>query len=246
MKLKLTGIVLAMFCMGCNTEPTTHEKHTIEIKFDQVFGNQEFKLGKTYTLAGNETVKVDMLKYIVGNFEFERQDGFVFTVDTLSSYLLVDEEKENETRISFKIPFFDIKKIRFKVGVDATSSQLPYEQVEKYPALAHKSEGHDMAWDWNKGYIFFKAEGSSSLHKAWMYHVGLYGRDGSVNNIRQVELTLDQALTVSDGSVHVIADVKKVWNNISTQDFYKVMVSPKQSPTIADNVSKMFAIDHVH
>jgi len=240
--------IVAMSIMACDSDSkSASHSTTFELKFDQVFGHQEFVLGREFKLPNNETIRLDVFKYIVGNFEFESTSGELFTVDTLSSYLLVDEQKANETRVEFTVPFSNVKSLRFKLGVDAGTSQKPYATLERYPALNYKRQGHEMGWNWNVGFIFFKTEGSSNLQKSLTYHIGLYGRDGSVNNIREVVLDLSsKQFKGSRNSIHITADVSKVWAGISTASFSRVMTSPVQSPKIADNYAKMFTLEHIH
>lgn len=253
MKKIILGLFVATAMISCDDDETSSEKtSTLEVKFDQVFGNTEFALNKEHKVSSNENVTLNTLKYIVGQFKFTKMDGSTFEPELLKSYLLVDESKANETKISFEVPEGHYTKVEFSVGVDPETSQADYAKVESYPALAHKATDYDMAWNWNLGYIFFKAEGKANTTATVMYHIGLYGRDGSVNNIRKVSLDLTDHVVVKNGekkSLHILADIKKIWTggakDLTIEEHPKYMAKP-ESKLIADNYATIFSIDHAH
>ena len=144
----------------------------------------------TYTNAAGEQLTVTKLKYYVSNFVLTNANGTVYTVPQDSCYFLIDESDESTHEPVLHVPEGEYKTVSFLIGVDSLRSTKDIS--ERMGTLDPTSEGGDMYWGWNSGYIFFKMEGTSPASASpggvFMYHVGGFGGYSSktLNNLKTV------------------------------------------------------------
>ena len=177
-----------------------------------------------------------------------------------NNYFLVRQSVATSLVAELKdIPAGNYKEVTFTVGVDSLKSISDVSQ--RIGVLDPASYGNDnMYWAWNSGYIFTKIEGISSVAptnsaglKKFEYHVGGFGGRTSVtkNNLRTVTLSLADMATVRANiapEVHLFVDVAKVFDGVTTLKLAttNVVHSMATATPIANNIAKIFSIDHVH
>lgn len=244
-----------------NPGPDTNKKGTMELKFDNIAGTTDFRLNQPYTNAAGETFQVDLLMYYISNISFKTADGREYVVPQDESYFLVNEQVASSQSIRIpNVPEGDYTEVSFVIGVDSLRSTM--EPARRTGVLDVGAMEEKMYWSWNSGYIFLKMEGTSASApvgpdglRRFRYHIGGFGGYSSrtINNIKKVTLSLgrDKAelRTNRVPSIHIVADIMKVFNGPPTQLSVArnttVMFAPF-SVEIANNYSKMFEYDHVH
>jgi hypothetical protein len=236
-------------------------KGNLIIKFDNIAGNQDFALNKTYTNANNETFTVNTLWYYISNIRLKKADGTEYIHNPDSSYFLVKEEDAAAKRLSlYNIPQGDYTSVTFTIGVDSLRSTM--DVSKRGGVLDVGGAGADMYWRWNSGYIFFKMEGTSPQAPAdpagnrnFYFHIGGFGGYSSktINNLRTKTLVMSNGdkATVRGNitpEIHVLTDVLKVMNGNTKVSLAANAVTMFNdfSAKIAANYTDAFSYDHVH
>lgn len=247
------------------TEPEIdpNKKGMVEIKFDNIYGQDDFALNTEYTNAVGETFTVDMLQYYISNIILKTEDGREYVVPQAESYFLIKEHDAETQKIQIpNVPEGNYNEITFTIGVDSLRSTMEPEDRTGVLDIGVEGAGKEMYWRWNSGYIFFKMEGSSSVieptdnnpNGRFFYHIGGFGGRNSptINNIRTVTLSLgrDAAKAREEAmpSVHIVADMAKVLGgktDISFREYPVVMGNPF-SLNISENYMSAFEYHHVH
>lgn len=250
-------IVLLASCKKDNTAPyNTDVKADLSVEFDNIAGSSDLQLNTgSYTNASGETFTVTKLKYYVSNFAFTKVDGTIYTVPQDSSYFLIDESDGTEHAPVLHVPEGEYKAVSFTVGVDSIRSTTDIGR--RTGALDPTSDGGDMYWGWNSGYIFLKIEGTSaasaSMGNTFMYHIGGFGGYSSptINNIKTITLDLTargvpQVKEGKETNIHLMVDILKLFDGatkLSIAQNPMVMFSD-YSVNIANNYVSMFRHDH--
>ncbi len=214
---------------------------TVTFDLEHRWANTAFSLGQSYVTAGGDSVNLSKLKYLLSNFVFVKSDGSEYKVP--ESYYLVNALTPSSFYLDFKdIPEGDYTSVKFIVGVDSARNTAGAQTG----ALATTN---DLYWDWNMGYVFFKAEGTSPKNAMGItYHIGGYG--GA--NAAQRTIAIDFAgskLQVRSGKaveLHASVDVKKVFTNIDLASMAMVHMPGANALKIADNYATLFTFEHVH
>ncbi|MEX6688207.1 hypothetical protein QTN47_11910 [Danxiaibacter flavus] len=252
--------VIGLFFTACKKENTApynaSEKAELSVEFDNIAGSSDLQLNTgVYTNASGEKLTITKLKYYVSNFVLTNTDGSVYTVPQDSCYFLIDESNEETHEPILRVPEGEYKSLTFTVGVDSLRSTMDISR--RTGVLDPTSDGGDMYWGWNSGYIFFKMEGSSpastSMGNTFAYHIGGFGgySSATINNIKTITLDLTARGTpkVKSGketNIHLMVDVLKMFTgttNISIATTPMVMFSGA-SVGIANNYTAMFRHDH--
>jgi hypothetical protein len=261
LKISLILVISTVFfsCSNDSTSPIpdNNKKGTVVLKFDNVFGNQDFQLLSKINISNETTITAEELKYYISNISFTKKDGTTFVIPQDSSYFLIDESKITSQKVTLpNIPEGDYASVTFIVGVDSLRSVSGVEK--RTGVLDVSSDAKSMYWTWNSGYIFFMFEGTfsttGSINNLFKYHIGGFGGFNSttLNNIKTVTLPLGsngvQVRESKKPEVHIIADIEKVFKGLTTVSIETnpvVMFSP-YSVNIANNYSAMFEFDHIH
>jgi hypothetical protein len=257
MKYYLYGIVVGLVALigACSREPMEPQTGSLAVHFDNVVGNQNLQLNdQTYTNAAGEPFTVSRLDYFVSNIRLRRADGSEFVVPQDSSYFLVREsDASSQTLRLNKIPVGQYTGMSFLIGVDSLRSVAGVEQRKGILDPANPATA-GMTWDWNTGYIFLKLEGTSPAapanatgQRSYVFHIGLYGRNGTPNNLRTVSLAFGgqtaQPSTSAAPTVQVQADVQKVFDGAKRMSLAQkstIMIAP-ESADVATNYATMFS-----
>ncbi len=231
------------------------KKSTVTLKFNNVFGNENFEFKKEYTTAFGEKLTFITLNYFISNIKFTKKDGSEYIVPQDSSYFLVKHPDSLSNIIHLEnIPEGKYTAVTFTIGVDSVRNTLPIAQ--RSGALDVGAAARGMYWVWNSGYIFFKLEGKTvneidSLQKRFQYHIGGYGGYDSktINNIKVKTLDLKE-LTVSNKKqpvINVQVNIAKFFDNttpIKVAEHRSVMWGDL-SVKIADNYFSIFNLGDV-
>ncbi|MCS6818756.1 MAG: hypothetical protein RMJ53_02570 [Chitinophagales bacterium] len=233
--------LLAVILHSCKKDESPEGNGNAEVEMENVWSAQSFALNTDYITAGNQTLKFTKLKYYVSNFVFIKDDGTEYKVP--ESYYLVNAADPASSKLKFKdLPAGDYKGLRFIVGVDSIRNTSGAQEG----ALATTN---DMFWNWNTGYVFFKAEGTSpQAPSGFTYHIGGFKAPHSAIRTISFDFGSDR-LKVRKGKevvVHAKADIKKLFNNIDVSSPSMVHMPGPNAVKFADNYATLFSYDHVH
>jgi hypothetical protein len=234
-------------------EPQT----SLVIQFDNVVGNEDLQLGKTYRNGVGEDFKIDLFQYFISNVVLTTKEGKVFTVPQDSSYFLIKENRPVTQKVKInKIPAGDYTEIKFMIGIDSLRNTSDASKRGGVLDVGTSHEDEEMYWDWNSGYIFVKMEGTSpqinTPNRRFLYHIGGFGgyRSRTINNIRTKTITLPALATVAVGktpTIHMKVDALKMFvgkTNVSLAANPSVMFSTF-SVQVAENYVEMFTIPKI-
>ncbi len=187
-------------CKKKTTEPTLEptplavEKGivTIDLSHKWGFTNQtDFVLGTDLIHPmTNDTLNFTTFKYYVSNFKFKKADGTWYTQP--ESYFLVDLSTPSSLVLTIPdVPVGDYTDVYYTMGVDSTRNVSGAQTG----ALAASNL---MFWNWNSGYVFLKAEGTSVNSSTGTFQFHLGGFSGANNLLTEKYINFsNNSLTVS-------------------------------------------------
>lgn len=142
------------------------QPHSIQIEMR--VGDEVLELGKAYTLAGNEGIKWETIRFYISHLEYWNNGNKVGEWN--KKYHLVDAENPqsliipNEKNIAFD-------QIRFELGIDSLTNVSGAMGGDLDPTQG-------MYWAWQTGYINCKIEGTAPNCPArknhFQFHLGGY------------------------------------------------------------------------
>ncbi|SKC18177.1 MbnP family protein [Dyadobacter psychrophilus] len=258
--LPFLAVFLSASLISCTDDPVPLPTGSIKIKFDNVVGSKDLKLGTDkYTNAAGEDFTVSKLNYYISNITFIASNGNNFTVPQDSSYFLIREGNVDSQQITINnVPARNYTGIEFVIGIDSLKSAT---DPSRRKGILDKDSGptneEALYWDWNPGYIFLMLEGTSdsatSANSKFYYHIGGFGglTEKTLNNIRVAKINFGaQRAAVSKNAatqINLKADILKVFNGptqVSIKKNTSVMFIP-YSKNIADNYVNMFSLDQI-
>lgn len=237
MKKPLLFIVFITFIISSCTKDATKALQTIEVSFENLFGDENLKFNKRYqTLEGSE-LEITKFNYYISNIELEKTDGNSWKEEQSYRLLRVNDDENNHI-IKFNInnvPEGTYHKIRFSVGVDPTMNFSGSQEGDLDPVLG-------MFWTWKTGYIFFKTEGfyyvNDSRDAGLIYHIG------GDESYRTVELDLNNS-----NKIEIVADLQKLFGGfqgasitLDNSDDKNDIMGGSLAPKVAENYVQMFSI----
>ena len=216
---------------------------SVNLSFVNMAGSDNLQLGNAYYLTQNsDSVKVDVFKYYVSNFQLVKDDGSIYTIP--ETYFLVDAAKTASlNQVLSNVPPGNYTSLKFIIGVDSLRNVSGAQTGALDPA-------NGMFWTWSTGYIMAKIEGSSpqsgSPSKTVSFHIG--GFSGSASAQKSVEIPFNNKITVNSNSTPRIllkADVMewfKTPNSLELASTYLVVTIGPLSRSIAANYADMFSL----
>ena len=258
MKNILFAAIAAIFLLAsCKKDDTSlynkNVKANLSVEFDNIAGSSDLQLNTgIYTNSSGENFTISKLKYYVSNFVLTNSDGTVYTVPQDSCYFLIDESDEETHEPLLQVPEGEYRTLQFTLGVDSLRSTM---SMDKRTGVLNPATNSDMYWDANAGYIFFNIEGSSGASSTnnFTYHIGGFGGSSAsaINNIKTISLDLTQrgvpqVKTGRTANIHLMADVLKLFNGVSTVSIaaHPVIGLEDYSAVVANNIASMFRHDH--
>lgn len=261
--MKITKLAWALLlcisiisCSSDNEEDLTGQTGTLDLKFDNGVGDQDFIFGTTYNKSNGESYKLTTLKYIISNVRVKDSKGGIFKYPTADNVFIVDEANGNNAGEIFitlnDIPAADYTEITFGIGIDQTRFLLGADGQGDFLAEAQTA---GMLWSWATGYRFMRFDGTYSngmvTDEALAIHMGSVGT--SLDNYREVTFTLPNTVRVREMAhpeIHIEADISKVFDGQTSVNFAdgysQVHTSSETTPVIADNLKGIFEVHHVH
>jgi hypothetical protein len=232
---------VSMALSSCKKDNKIEGKGDTVLEFDHFWANASFKLNQDFVTASNQTVKFTKLKYLTSNYVFVREDGTEYAVP--ESYYLTDVATPSTLKLSIKnIPAGNYKGIQFIVGVDSARNTSGAQEG----ALATTN---DLYWNWNTGYVFLKAEGTSPQNPmGFTYHIGGFKTPHAAQRTITFDFGSERLKVRKDKEVviHAKVDVKKLFNNIDVSSLTMVHMPGPNAMKLADNYATMYSFEHLH
>lgn len=249
--------------ISCNNDDRStidaNQTGKLEVYFDNgVAGDQLILNTSTHTNSQDETLKISRINYIISNIVLTKEDGTEFVYPKNSSYFIINQENNKKTITLENIPTGKYKKIKFGIGVDEQKHLEGQSAQEDFWALAHEN---NMTWTWAAGYKFINFEGtfttpSDTEAKNYKVHVGKTTSEHY--NYTEITLDLPNLALVQEKTlpnIHIKTDL-----NVILDGMHKISLQNHLNPAgtsanimggenlvfIAENIKKMFSIDHVH
>ena len=263
--LKITLALLAsisiLSCSSDNEETTedlTGETGELTLKFDHGVNGDSFAFNTEYSKSGEETYTIENLKYIISNITLTKNDGTTFEYPTEDNVFIIDQSDANnagEVWLTLTgIDAADYTDISFGVGIDQERFALGAEGQGDFLATA---EEEGMFWVWASGYKFIRIDGTfgptatETDSNALNIHMGSLG--ASLDNYRTVDLSLPNTIFVRENEtseIHIEADIAMVFDGATSvmfaEGYDQVHTEEVETGIIADNISGMFSVHHVH
>lgn len=261
--MKITKIALALLlcisviaCSSDDKDDTTGQTGSLDLKFDNGVGDQDFIFGTTYNKSNGESYKLTTLKYIISNVRVKDSKGNTFTYPSANNVFIVDEANGNNAGVIVitlqDVPAADYTEVTFGIGIDQARFLLGADGQGDFLEEANAA---GMLWSWATGYRFLRLDGTYSTSTvtdgALAIHMGSVGT--SLDNYREVTLPFPNSVRVRDNAhpqVHIKADISKVFDgemSVNFADGYdQVHTSSETTPVIADNLKGIFEVHHVH
>lgn len=254
--LALTLCATTLSCTSDNDEGIANEKGNITLKFDNGVGDQDFAFETTFTKSNNESFELSTLKYIISNISLEDNDGNIYEYPTEENVFIIDEADGNNAGEIFvtlsNVDAASYTSISFGIGIDQNRFALGAEGQGDFLAAAQEK---GMMWAWATGYKFIRIDGTYSstnnTDEALNIHMGSVGT--TLDNYREVTLSLPNSVKVSTSTnpeIHIKADIAKVFDGDTSLSFEngfdQVHTDANETPIVAQNISGMFMVHHVH
>ncbi len=218
------------------------------IEFEHFFKNEKFQLGKEFSATNPaQQMTFSTFKYYVSNVTLTRKDGEVVKLDNI--YRLVDAGASASFFVELpQVPQGEYVAMSYMIGIDSAKTSLGVQGGDLDPI-------NGMVWNWNTGYIFLKAEGTSpqTNEPMFMYHIGGFRESNNTNAARIISHSFgNSVLRVVEGAkpkLHLKVDISKMFDG---EGAVNIAERPKHMPpgpiamAIADIYVRMFSFDHLH
>ena len=249
----------ALFIASCSDddiELMEGQTGSLVVKFDNGIGDQDFIFGTSYSKSGDESFKLETLKYIVSNIELTTSYGTAYMYPVDKNVFIVDEADANNAGEIWltldSIPAADYTKISFGVGID---QERFGKGAEGQGNFLQEAQEEEMLWSWATGFRFIRLDGVYSdgtvTDEALNIHMGSVGT--SLDNFRGVSLDLPNTILVratASPEVHIKADIAKIFDGTTSikfsEGYSQVHTDEVTTPVIANNMMGMFEVHHVH
>lgn len=243
--LALASIVL--LC-SCDKDETGAEPKQLQIKFDNMMGNEDFQLQKNYVINGRN-YKFENFRYWISNMRLQREDGSWYTIP--NSYFLIEETgtidiqegqfkyaaRKREDVTLKEIEEGRYKAIEFGIGVDKDKNDnLSITAGE----LSQLNGMTNVSWNWHTSYIFSSLTGiiENNTTKVLKLETGLN------DNYRTVKLNLASTIAVETGknaAISLKADILTLLQTFDTWEKPRVGAQETQEmQTISNNFTTKF------
>ena len=257
-KLALTLLlcISIISCSSDNEEDLTGQTGTLDLKFDNGVGDQDFIFGTSYNKSNGESYKLTTLKYIISNVRVKDSKGNIFNYPATDNVFIIDEANSNNAGEIFitlnDVPAADYTEITFGIGIDQARFLLGAEGQGDF---LNEADAAGMLWAWATGYRFIRLDGTYSSRTvtdaALNIHMGSVGT--SLDNYKEVTLTFPNSVRVRETAhpeIHIEADIAKVFDGVTSVSFDdgydQVHTSAITTPVIAENLKGIFEVHHVH
>jgi hypothetical protein len=212
-KLFAALAVLSIGFVSCKKEETsTKTSQNLSFHIHTMAGAAEINDADVFTTSTGRKITFSDLRYYISNIVLIKEDGTEYPIS--NKVLLAGIEKEEHAL--GEVPVGKYKGFKFLLGLDsATNHSDPSTYAAGNPLAMQTPSIH---WDWNSGYIFFKAEGQVDTSAAgnlapnhdYFFHIGMDML------ARQIDFSTSAFEVKADGEkfVHMNFDFLTVIQNV--------------------------------
>ena len=222
--------------------PAENDSSSVLLKFEATADGLPLYKDTVYQLPPGELFTVTRFSYYVSNVKLHRVDGQIFSEQ--ESYHLV-RHLENITSFTIAgVPVGTYTAIEFVIGVDSTRNVSGAQTGDLDPV-------HNMFWDWNSGYIFYKLEGwsrsNSSAEAEYAAHVG--GFTGRYSALQKVTLQNEMVLKGNSYmNLHLSAEAAEVFRTphpMGFDTYFMEITAADFMQRLSQNYQDMFTLRSV-
>jgi hypothetical protein len=212
-KITIYSLVLgSLFILNSCSKSNENSTGNIKIQNEFIFAvntvpfvlNQIYVHPKTF-----DTLTYTQFRFYISNVRIQKEDGSWWNEN--ESYHLISAKSAEEASFTINnVPAGNYTAMEYTLGVDSARNMAGAQGG----AL---SVANEMFWDWNTGYIFLKAEGSSPQSSAGSFAFHLGGFSGTNNIVTKKTTNFNGAkLTVSGSvtpSIVFLANPARLWHS---------------------------------
>lgn len=246
--LAFTAITICALtsCSNDDENEVSASKVDAYIQFEQVFGDDNFKLNQDFESANNGTLNITTLKYIITDVVLHGAQGTEdVSVPTEESFHIVDQSCESTLNKYFtNIPNGTYNKVTFRYGV---SDAVQNSGTGAQGTMLTLAKAAGLNWGWTLGYRFMTFEGiSSNKEGTFKVHNGSTGA-----LVSETAHTTSVKNDAPDHGGHEHASGERIDNSqLITLDFSdegNILVSDTTSPKIhvKVDVAKILSSTHI-
>ena len=232
---KYNSILIAL--LGCSFWSFAQNN---SLRISPVFGNKSMTEDTWFVSANGDSLQFDNIRFYISDIQFESEHGEI--IRDISTAHLIDVFEPTTLVIPFNNPNIKrLKKIRFNVGIDSTTSVSGALGGDLDPTRG-------MYWAWQSGYVNMKIEGRSpqcpNRKNVFQFHIGGYMQPFYAMRQLELPLNVEPSLrgTKQEG-VTLVVDIAKFFENIRISEQNSVMIPCKQSVQLADLSVRLFSIE---
>lgn len=223
------------------------EYGSVSLMFDHRWGGSQapFTMNTELTHPGtNELITMTTLNYYISNIKLQQADGTWWSEEESYHLIKVGENTTPSITIS-NVPAGRYTNIQYMIGVDSLRNVSGAQTGALSPA-------NSMFWNWNTGYIFVKAEGSSDAapNGIFKYHLGGFTDADNKNAIRinshsfnaeELEIT-----KTKNPQFNFIVNAARFWHGgLSLSDVNMIMMPGQNAVDIATNFGDGFILSEI-
>lgn len=238
--------VLSIGFVSCKKEETTTKtSQNLNFHIHSMAGAAEINDADVFTTATGRKITFSDLRYYISNIVLIKEDGTEYPIS--NKVLLAGIEKEEHAL--GEVPVGKYKGFKFMLGLDSATNHSDPTTYEAGNPLAMQTPS--IHWDWNSGYIFFKAEGRVDTSAAgnlapnhdFFYHIGMDML------ARQIDFSTSAFEVTADGEkfVHMNFDFLTALQNVdfTTETMTHSMGAGMPLATkIANNYQAAFEVEN--
>lgn len=233
--LTLTTLAALFLMMGLSScDDNNGTIGTLKVQYEFVFGSNmmPWQIGQTmrHPKTG-DTLTFTTFKFYVSNIRLQREDGTWW--EEANSYHIVCAGCPDAAAFTIKdIPVGTYTQMEYTLGVDSAA-------CVNNPQTGALSPTEGMFWDWTKGYIMLKAEGSSPQSQSGAFTFDLGGYMGNTNCILKKSTDFfGTPISISKGSEPVAkfqANPARLWHSSPSVSVTNSITSPSQEAVTMSN-----------
>lgn len=237
-------LLLVASMSACKKEKIPSGTSTMNIEFDNVVGNEDFQLKKSFLVDGKK-FSFNNFRYWVSNLKLQNEDGTWYNVP--DSYYLIEETgdipvqdgnyiysaRKREVVSLQNVPNGKYKALAFGIGVDAQKNDNLSITAGELSAMKGMT---NMSWMWHTSYIFSSLNGLVEDNTTKVVKV----ETGLNDSYRTITLNLNNPVEITMGSqaeIHLKGDIKTL---LQSFDIWGTPNVGAQQPNLMKSISDNF------
>lgn len=227
---------------SCQFENFSNGDMQFQIRWANAYSPFEF--GEDYSHpATGENINFERLNFYISNVKLKKADGTWWKENESYHLIKASAGNVNPSLTIKNIPNGEYTELAYMIGVDSTRNVSGAQEG----AL---SVSENMFWNWNSGYIFVKAEGTStdSPNGNFSYHLGGFREDNNTNAIQEKTHAFGGSTIVIDknskADFKLLVNIARFWHGgIQIENIPMVHMPGQNAITFATNFADGFILE---